>query len=292
MCFPRWDSGAVFSSLIGGSGGYSITPEDRFVWGGYYEPDSLIWRSRWVSGEATVECREALALPSSADRAVILRRVIARKGKARVGVALNPRGDFGGQPLRKLAKRDDGAWTGEVGDAHVCWTGAEDASPQADGHGGKELTLALELEEGEHHDFVLVLAAEGADVEAPDPDWAWQGTEAEWAGTGARARQQRRPARQSPCLRGAQRPDRGQRRDGRRGHHLAARACPPGSQLRLPLRLDPGPVLHRPGGRQGGSAPVDGRRGPLRLRAAPRGRTEPDPRLHDRAAVGCPTSAS
>lgn len=181
MCFPRWDSGALFSSLIGGSGGYSITPEERFVWGGYYEPDTLIWRSRWVSGEATVECREALAMPAHADRAVILRRVLARKGTARVGVALDPRGDFGGDPLRALSKRDDGTWTGKVGDTRLSWTGGADADPRADGHGGRELTLALELEEGEHHDFVLVLAGEGVDAEPPDPDRAWQGTEAAWA---------------------------------------------------------------------------------------------------------------
>ncbi len=39
---------------------------------------------------------------------------------------------------------------------------------------------SLTLEEGEHHDFVLVLAAGGSDREAPDPEWAWQGVEAEW----------------------------------------------------------------------------------------------------------------
>ena len=65
MCFPRWDSDAVFSSLIGGAGSYAVTPSDRFVWGGYYEPGTLIWRSRWVTVEdAIVECREALALPA------------------------------------------------------------------------------------------------------------------------------------------------------------------------------------------------------------------------------------
>ncbi len=180
MCFPRWDSGAVFSSLIGGSGGYSITPEDRFVWGGYYEPGTLIWHSRWVSGAAMVECREALALPSRADRAVILRRVMACRGTARVGVALNPRGDFGGESLTKLSQRDDGAWTGVVGDTRIVWTGGDDAGAAADGHGGRELTVALELEEGQHHDFVLVLADADADAEPPDPDWAWQGTEADW----------------------------------------------------------------------------------------------------------------
>jgi Domain of unknown function (DUF5911) len=38
MCAPRWHSGAVFAALIGGEGAYAVTPEDRFVWGGYYEP--------------------------------------------------------------------------------------------------------------------------------------------------------------------------------------------------------------------------------------------------------------
>jgi len=36
MCTPRWDSDAVFSSLIGGGGLYAVTPTDaRFVWGGF-----------------------------------------------------------------------------------------------------------------------------------------------------------------------------------------------------------------------------------------------------------------
>ncbi|MDQ6709655.1 MAG: glycoside hydrolase family 15 protein [Candidatus Dormibacteraeota bacterium] len=180
MCFPRWDSGAVFSSLIGGTGVYAITPQGRSVWGGYYEPGSLIWRSRWVTSDATIECREALALPSHPDRAVILRRVIALTGTARVDVVLNPRGDFGQGALHKLAKRDDGAWTGELQDARMCWIGGQEAGPQTDGHGGKALTVSLALEQGAHHDFVLVLASAGSDDGPPDPEWAWQGVEAEW----------------------------------------------------------------------------------------------------------------
>lgn len=63
MCAPRWDSDAVFSSLIGGPGHFTLTPTGRFVWGGSYEPGSLIWRSRWITGSGIVECREALGLP-------------------------------------------------------------------------------------------------------------------------------------------------------------------------------------------------------------------------------------
>ena len=180
MCFPRWDSPAVFSSLIGGSGSYMVTPQDRCVWGGYYEPGSLIWCSRWTTDDTVIECREALALPSHPDRAVILRRVLARKGTARVEVVLNPRGDFGQTSPHKLSKREDGAWTSELSDVQVCWIGGQDATPQADGHGGKALTLFLTLQEGAYHDFVLVLASGGCDVGALEAEWAWQGVQAEW----------------------------------------------------------------------------------------------------------------
>ncbi len=180
MCFPRWDSSAVFSSLIGGSGAYAVTPQDRCVWGGYYEPGSLIWRSRWVTEDATIECREALALPTRPDRAVILRQVIARKGTARVDVVLNPRGDFGQHGLRKLSERDDGSWIAEFDGARVGWTGGRGATPQPDGHGGRALRLTLELPEGAQHDFVLVLASGDADAEPPDPQRTWQGVQAAW----------------------------------------------------------------------------------------------------------------
>ena len=71
MCAPRWDSGAVFAQLIGGSGVYAVSPADRFVSGGYYERGTLIWRSRWVTGNGVVECREALAFPGDPHRAVV-----------------------------------------------------------------------------------------------------------------------------------------------------------------------------------------------------------------------------
>ena len=34
LCFPAWDSPAVFAELIGGGGVYSVTPRSRHVWGG------------------------------------------------------------------------------------------------------------------------------------------------------------------------------------------------------------------------------------------------------------------
>ena len=70
LCAPRWHDDAVFASLIGGRGVFAITPRGRFVWGGHYEEGSLIWRSRWVTTDAIVECREALSFPGDPHRVV------------------------------------------------------------------------------------------------------------------------------------------------------------------------------------------------------------------------------
>ena len=112
MCFPRWDDDAMFSSLIGGNGSYAITPAERCVWGGYYEEGSLIWHSRWITNGSIIECREALALPSRRDRAVVLRRITAIRGPASMRVSLNLRGGFGEEPARRLKRDDAGIWRG------------------------------------------------------------------------------------------------------------------------------------------------------------------------------------
>jgi hypothetical protein len=91
MCTPRWDSDAVFSTLIGGPGVYAVTPaEPSFVWGGYYEPGTLIWRSRWVTTAQEIECREALGMPGDPHTAVALRRILAIDGDTQVRVFFDP----------------------------------------------------------------------------------------------------------------------------------------------------------------------------------------------------------
>ncbi|MFZ0039952.1 MAG: glycoside hydrolase family 15 protein [Solirubrobacteraceae bacterium] len=181
MCFPRWDSDACFATLIGGQGTYAVTPESRFVWGGYYE-SGLIWRSRWITDEGVVECREALALPSSPDRAVLLRRVLAHRGKARVRIVLDLRTEYGMKGPTRVRRTDDGDWRGRIGESHFVWSGAADAKPDSEtnGRGAKPLVMTLELEEGEAHDLVLVIDAGEEPVQAPDPGRAWMGTEAAW----------------------------------------------------------------------------------------------------------------
>src|SRR5512142_1734081 len=141
LCAPRWDSDAVFSALIGGGGLYAVTPADpRFVWGGYYEDGTLIWRSRWITETGVIECREALAFPGESDRVVVLRRIIAVEGDARVKVRLDARAGFGRHPFEQL-DRERGVWAGRAGQLRLRWAGGEKARPAATGDGGHALAM-------------------------------------------------------------------------------------------------------------------------------------------------------
>jgi hypothetical protein len=189
MCFPRWHSDACFATLIGGAGTYAVTPLGRFVWGGYYE-HGLIWRHRWVTDDGTVECRDALALPSTPGRAVVLRRIQVCEGTARLRVTLDVRGAFGRQRLTQLRRDDEGRWRARLDQTRVTWVGAHDAERVSDGHGDKPLVTVVELSEGETHDLMLVLdtagdgdggARGGSGGRGLSPDAAWSATEAEWS---------------------------------------------------------------------------------------------------------------
>jgi GH15 family glucan-1,4-alpha-glucosidase len=176
LCMPGWDSPAVFSGLLGGNGGYAVTPADpRFVWGGYYEPGSLIWRSRWTTRSVT-ECREALAMPADPHRCVLLRRVVARDGPARLRVVLDVRAGYGRRPMRELS-RDRGIWTGQAGNLRFRWSGAGRARPDDSGR----LVMTLNLAAGDVHDFVLEISDRALPTGPPDPGEAWQSTEEAWS---------------------------------------------------------------------------------------------------------------
>ncbi|HEY2601064.1 MAG TPA: glycoside hydrolase family 15 protein [Thermoleophilaceae bacterium] len=174
MCAPRWHDPALFSTLIGGESGYSITPAGRYVWGGYYESRSLIWRSRWVTADGIVECREALALPADPKRAVLLRHLEVHSGRARLRVRLDPRADFDAERLRELGRDDGGGWHGRMGDQlELHWFGAEEARVEDDA----ALTFELELREGDERDFVLTI---GGTPQEEEPDALWRRTAAAW----------------------------------------------------------------------------------------------------------------
>ncbi len=175
LCVPRWDSPAAFSGLLGGAGQYTVTPADPWhVWGGHYEDGTLIWRSRWVSSDWRTECRDALAMPADPHRAVMLRRIEALDGPARVSVFLDLRAGFGRGRMHDL-KQQDGGWTGRSGSLRLRWTGAGAARPVDGG-----LVLTVELAEGEEHHLVLEISDQAL-PERPDPDRLWAATEESWA---------------------------------------------------------------------------------------------------------------
>ncbi|MFG3281245.1 glycoside hydrolase family 15 protein [Streptomyces sp. NPDC048111] len=180
LCAPRWESGAVFNALMGGPGQYAITPHGRYVWGGFYENGSLIWRSRWTTEDGIVECREALAFPADPHRVILLRRLHAVEGQARVTARLSPAADFGEARPHRPRRGDDGTWSARSGSLWWRWTGAPDARPVRQGLRADGLHAELTLHGGESHDLVLELSDRRL-AERCDADTLWSATEDAWA---------------------------------------------------------------------------------------------------------------
>ena len=183
MCAPRFDSEAVFAALIGGHGVFAITPRCRFVWGGHYEDGSLIWRSRWVTTDGIIECREALAYPGDPHRAVLMRRVIAVRGDACVELFFAPAAGFGRRGMKHLARDDRGCWHAYCGDLRVSLHGASHATATRDANGVTSLQADLKVPEGACHDVVVELSDSPSAAPLPDADALWASTENNWAAT-------------------------------------------------------------------------------------------------------------
>jgi len=182
MCAPHWDSDAVFSSLIGGGGAFAVTPQNvRHVWGGCYEAGSLIWRSRWITNDGVIECREALAFPGDSERVVLLRRIVAVRGPARVRVVAEPRSGFGRHGPGSL-HQEAGVWSGRSGALQWRLTGAEAARARKSAQPHGELLMAeLTVPAGEHHDLVFEVSEQSLPEQLVNPDIAWSATEAAWS---------------------------------------------------------------------------------------------------------------
>lgn len=175
MCAPRWDSDAVFSALIGGGGRFAVTPHSRpFVWGGYYEEDTLIWRSRWITNSEVIESAEALAFPGDPHAIVVLRRIEAVKGDSGVDVVLDPRAGFGQHKMSRLSCQD-GVWTARCGPLYLRFSGAAAATAE-----GGVLRLSVRVEQGHTHDLVLEVSDVALGKDPVDAEQAWQATRNRW----------------------------------------------------------------------------------------------------------------
>jgi alpha,alpha-trehalase len=176
MCAPRWDSPSVFSALVGGAGAYVVEPLARHVWGGWYEPGSLIWHSRWITSDGAVECREALAFPGDEHRVVMLRQPRALDCAMRMRVSLGPRADYDHAAMRDL-RHSDGVWTARIGRLYLRWS----CGTGARSHDGERLELRIDLDAGQSRDLVLEISSESLPDELPDPGQLWSSTAAAWA---------------------------------------------------------------------------------------------------------------
>ncbi|MCW7941268.1 glycoside hydrolase [Streptomyces hygroscopicus] len=175
LCAPAWHDDAVFASLIGGRGVYAVTPRARHVFGGYYEEGTLIWRSRWVTTEGLLECREALAFPGEPERLVLLRQLRAVDGPAHVRAVLDPHADYGRGSLTSVHRSDDGLWYLNSGSHRLRWQGAALAVAR-----GQGLAAEIELKPGQRHDLVLECSASPLPRTPPQAEQAWDATEEAW----------------------------------------------------------------------------------------------------------------
>jgi GH15 family glucan-1,4-alpha-glucosidase len=181
MCFPRWDSPAIFAGLWGTSGLYRIRPEGRAVWGGSYEYGSLIWTSRWITETGAVESRDALVFPGAADRAVLLRRLQATGAPQSVLAELQLAGDYGRRPVERW-RRHGPHWEGSA-DCFTAWWSPAGPARASRTAGGTVLRRRIVLEPGDVVELVLELATPEAAAAGPshlEAESCWEQTERAW----------------------------------------------------------------------------------------------------------------
>jgi Glycosyl hydrolases family 15/Trehalase-like, N-terminal len=176
LCAPQWHDDAICATLIGGRGAYAITPSERHVWGGYYEPGTLIWRSRWVTDDGAVESRDALAYPADPAHLILLRRVEALDEDTSVDVVLDLRAGFGSRSMRQIRRIDSTTWTARTGDLFIRWTGVRDARERDEGG----LAIRTVVPVGSPLDLVLEVSPDRLPDTPPDPDVLWSATEHSW----------------------------------------------------------------------------------------------------------------
>ncbi len=172
LCAPWWDSEPAFDALLGGAGHFQVMPTEPHSWGGCYEEGSLVWRNRWVTQGAIVECADALAMPPAGSAAVGLRRIEAVDGTAPVAMRLRlPAPGPAGWTFA------DGAWTGRSARLFLRLTVAGDMRFDVS---GSTLTGTAVVSPRGNIDVVLELAPERLRQAPPDPGRSWERTRRNW----------------------------------------------------------------------------------------------------------------
>ena len=247
---PRWHDDAVFSSLLGGAGGYAVTPaDDRFVWGGHYEQDTPDLAQPLGRHHAVHRVPRGARLPRRAGpgRAAPSGRG-HRRGAPTSRSSSTCRAEFGARAM--TVRRSAGR---RLGGPHrrpaLPVVRRAPARPRSvDGRLGRSTSTSPRAATTT---WCWRSRASALPATPPDPDRAVAPHRAGLAPTPVPdldASVAPGESRHSyAVLRGLTSVD---RRHGRRRHDLAARARRPGPQLRLPLRLDPRPVLRRAGRRR------------------------------------------
>ncbi|OOP64876.1 glycoside hydrolase [Arthrobacter sp. SRS-W-1-2016] len=177
MCAPQWDSPAVFSSLVGGSGVFAVTPlNPRHVWGGHYDDGTLIWNSRWVTTDGIVECREALAMPGDPAMTVLMRHIRLISGTAPVRILLQPRPGFGRNGV-DFFRSNDGVWSGASDAGMRLRISGMGQAKVIDGM----LRQDIQLGPGGEHHLVLELSSKLLPSRPPRPADLWAATVQAWS---------------------------------------------------------------------------------------------------------------
>ena len=109
---------------------------------------------------------------------MLLRRIMAVDGDARVHVDLEPRAEYGAEPLAHI-ELDAGVWTARTGRLRLRWQGAPNATV-TDGRVRRRLHADLTVPAGSHHDLVLEIRDGRLADSAVDAEDAWRVTEATW----------------------------------------------------------------------------------------------------------------
>ena len=155
MCAPQWhdDAGLLLTDrrqrLLRRDSG-----RPRFVWGGYYEDGSLIWRSRWITDGGRHRVPRSARLPRRPAPRCCCAGSRPVDAPARVRVLLDAAGRFRAAPHATQLN----ATTPSGPPAAGRCTCAGPAAAQASGPAAAAWRSTVDLAPGEHHDLVLEMS--------------------------------------------------------------------------------------------------------------------------------------